>query len=204
VAGAAAALMMTSCGLPGGGSVRTIDDASVPYRLLESDPPSPGPLQPEGDPGPVPVVFWVTGDHRVVPEATGASCDAPVEVLVDRLLNTLASGPSEGARADGRSSAVPADVGLEAVGIVAGTVEVDIELDTSISAEQLPVAVGQLVLTVLSAPTVQSVVVVSGGEPIQVPLPGGALTDGPVTAEDYKDLLPDRLQASGGYGCPTL
>jgi hypothetical protein len=200
---AMAALTLTSCGLPGGGSVRTVDDASVPYRLLESDPPSTGPMQSEGDPGPVPVVFWVTGD-RVVPEATGASCDAPVEVLVDRLLNTLASGPSEGARADGKSSAVPADVVLDAVGIVDGTVEVDIELETSISAERLPVAVGQLVLTVLSAPTVQSVVLVSGGKPIQVPLPGGALTDDPVTAEDYEDLLPDRLLASGGYGCPTL
>lgn len=202
-AGATAALMLTSCGLPGGGSVRTIDDASVPYRLLESGSPSAGPLQREGDPGRVPVVFWVNGD-RVVPEATGDSCETPVEVLVDRLLDTLAAGPSEGALADGRSSAVPVDVGLDAVAVVDGTVEVDIELDASISPERLPVAVGQLVLTVLSVPTVRSVVLVSEGKPIQVPLPGGALTDGPVTAEDYDDLLPERFQASGDYGCPTL
>ncbi|HYG92205.1 MAG TPA: hypothetical protein VD859_01350, partial [Nocardioides sp.] len=57
VATVAAALLMSSCGLPGSGTVRTVDDDEVPYRLLESDMPSP-PAAPGGTPAQEPVVFW--------------------------------------------------------------------------------------------------------------------------------------------------
>lgn len=40
---------------------------------------------------------------------------------------------------------------------------------------------GQVVLTVRSAPTVRSVILMTDGQPVQVPLPQGALTGGPVT-----------------------
>lgn len=196
-----AALMLASCGLPGGGSAHKVDDASVPYRLLESGAPSTALPRTDQGLGRVPVVFWVSGD-RVVPQAADESCDTPPEALVKRLLDTLAAGPSEDQRADGRSSAIPPDAGLDLVRVVDGTVEVDIEPMTSLSAERLPVAVAQVVLTITSTAAVETVNLVSRGEPIQVPLPGGALTEGPVTAQDYTELLPDRLQDSGSFGCP--
>ena len=78
----------------------------------------------------------------------------------------------------------------------------DIDDGTSISAERLPAAIGQVVLTLSSAPGIESVVLVSDGQPVQVPLPGGALTDQPVTGDDYAELLPDRFRGSGRPGCP--
>lgn len=193
-------LSLTSCGLPGEGSVRRIDDDAVPYRLLESGGPSAGTV-PTGDPGAVPVVFWLVGD-RLVPSATGDSCTEAPGQLVPRLLEALVNGPPAEARAEGRSSAIPADSGLGVLGSVDGTVHVEIEPETSLSAERLPVAVGQVVLTITSAPSVRSVVLVSNGAPLQVPLPGGALTEGPVTGDDYADLLPDRFKTPGSLGCP--
>ena len=181
--------------------MREIDESSVPYHLLEpSLPPSRAAL-PEHQVGQVPVVFWLDDDH-LVPEGTGDSCSVGAADLIRALLAALAEGPSDEARAAGESSAIPPDSGLELVGVERGTVRVDIEPETSLSAERLPVAVGQVVLTVTSAPTVESVVLVSDGEPIQVPLPDGVLTDGPVTAADYAELLPERSRGAEGFGCP--
>lgn len=194
-------LMLSSCGLPGDGSVRTVDDDAVPYRLLESGPPSGPASVPQSERARVPVVFWV-GRDRLVPEATDDVCAERPETLVEDLLRTLAAGPSEEARAAGKSSALPPGSQLDLVAIKSGTAEVDIEQETSLSAERLPLAVGQVVLTVTSAPTVRSVILMTDGEPVQVPLPQGALTDDPVTAEDYAELLPDRFTTPGTFGCP--
>ncbi|GAA1520552.1 hypothetical protein GCM10009788_25530 [Nocardioides humi] len=175
----------------------------MPYRLLEPGTPAAGSSSPAAEPGHVPLVFWLDAE-RLRPEAARASCADPPEEVVERLLSELSTGPSEEARAAGASSAIPPDSALDLVGVAGGLVTVDIETDTSLSAERLPVAIGQVVLTVASAPTVRSVALVSGGEPIQVPLPGGALTDGPVIARDYEDLLPVRYRESWigrGLGC---
>ena len=54
--------------------------------------------------------------------------------------------------------------------------------------DRLPLAVGQVVLTVTSVPTVREVVLVADGARIEAPLPGGALTGRPLTAADYAVL----------------
>lgn len=200
---AAAVLTLSSCGLPRDGSARTVDKEDVPYRLLESDAPSTTSLPPQTGPARAPVVFWLADDH-LVPEATEEKCSEPPEVVVDRLLSTLSAGPSDEGRAIGRSSTIPPDFRLDLVGIVDGTAEVDIEPETSLSAERLPVAVAQVVLTVTSAPTVRAVVLVTGGEPVQLPLPEGVLTGDPVTAGDYDELVAARFRGSDAFGCPGL
>ncbi len=153
----------------------------------------------------MPLVFWlVANDHLVpeVPEAAALTCAEPPEAVVERLLGDLTAGPTDDARAAGRSTALPPQASLVLVGIDDGTAEVEVDPDeTSISADRLPVAVGQIVLTVTSAPGVSAVALVSDGQPVQVPLPGGALTGNPVTAEDYATLLPDRYRAVD-LGCP--
>lgn len=197
---AALAVAATGCGLPGGGEVRTVDNGEVPYRLLddggEKTPASPSPSTPAG----LPVLLWTSGD-RLLPEAAGPGCDEPTDVLVDRLLSALAAGPSEEARAAGRSSALLPDVELASAGVSEGTVEVSIDADAAVSTELLPLAVGQIVLSVTSVPGVDSVVLLVDEEPVQVPLPAGALTAGPVSAADYSGLVPDRFQRSGSLGC---
>lgn len=198
-----AVILLAACGVPGGGAVRRVDDDTVPYRLLESGATSPSASGSDGGLGRAPVVYWL-GDERLVPEATTGSCSQRPEVLVDVLVGALAAGPSEEARAAGRSSAIPSDTRLAVVGLEEGTVSVNIDDDTAISAERLPAAVGQVVLTLASAPGIESVVILSDGQPVQVPLPGGALTDRPVTSDDYVELLPERFRGSGRPGCPQL
>lgn len=197
---AALLIAAAGCGLPGGGEVRTVDDGEVPYRLLDQGgaetPTSPSPSTPAD----LPVVLWTSGD-RLLPEAAGPRCDEAADVLVDRLLSALAAGPSEEARAAGRSSALRPDVELASAGVSDGTVEVSIEADAAVSTELLPLAVGQIVLSVTSVPGVDSVVLLVDEEPVQVPLPAGTLTAGPVTASDYSGLVPDRFQRSGSLGC---
>lgn len=150
-----------------------------------------------------PVLVWLVDEGRLVPEPTSEGCEQPPEPVVDRLLADLTAGPSDEARADGLSTAIPPESRLVLFGISAGTAEIDIETPSEISADRLPGAVGQIVLTVTSVPGVSSVVLVSDGKPVQVPLPGGALSAGPVTDQDYISLLPDRLQEPGTVGCAT-
>lgn len=194
-------MLLSSCGLPGPGSVTKVDDASVPNRLLDSDAASSGTSGSTAAPGPVPVVFWLVDDERLTPTASEASCPEPPEVVVTRLLEELAIGPTDEARAAGRSTAIPPESVPTLVDIRASTARVEVGSETSISADRLPAAVGQIVLTVTSAPGVDSVALVSDGAPVQLPLPGGALTDGPVTADDYAALVPDRYR-SEDVGCP--
>jgi spore germination protein GerM len=210
VALALGALLMASCGLPGSGSARAVDGESVPFRLLDRGPST---QEPSKD-GPIldklPVVFWLVDDEFLVPASMSASCDEQLEVLVERLLGELAAGPREEARAAGRATAIPPESRLGLVEIRDATARVEVDPASEISADRLPVAVGQIVLSVASAPGVEAVTLVSGGESIQVPLPGGALTSGPVKPSDYASLVPERLQDPTtspldlvpGLGCP--
>jgi hypothetical protein len=192
---------VASCGLPGDGSVRTVDDETVPYRLLESEGPATATTDLMTIPGPAPMVFWVVNDDRLIPSAAEPTCAEPPEEVLERLLDELESGPGETARAAGRSTAIPAEFELTLAGITDGEARVEVEPGPVISPERLPVAVGQVVLTAVSAAGVSAVVLVSEGVSVQAPLPGGALTDSPVTAEDYRSLLPERFQGLEEVGC---
>lgn len=193
-------LLLSACGLPGDGSVRTIDDGSVPYRLLE---PGPSTVDTSGDaaaPRAEPQVYWLLDDGRLTPSATTALCAEPPEEVVGRLVDELVAGPTERARAAGLATAIPPESTLTLVGVADGVARVEFDPETTISADRLPVAVGQIVLTVTSAAGVDAVTLISDSAPAQVPLPGGALTDGPVSADDYAELVPDRFQDT--LGCP--
>jgi spore germination protein GerM len=194
-------MLLASCGLPGQGSVRTVDDESVPSGLLESAAPSSDATGPAPVPGRVPVVYWLVDEDRLTPAASEASCAEAPQAVVTRLLEELTIGPTDEARAAGRSTAIPPESAPILVDISAGTARVEVGSETSISADRLPAAVGQIVLTVTSAPGVDSAELVSDGASVQLPLPGGALIEGPVTADDYATLVPARYQADD-VGCP--
>ncbi len=197
------ASLLTGCGVPGDGDARTVDDDAVPYHLLEVNPPSNTPTDDGSVPHAVPVVFWLVGEDHLVPAAAGVSCADPPEELAKRLLAELAAGPAGDTRAAGRSSALPPAPGLRLIGVVDGTAHVEWDPSTAISADLLPLAVGQVVMSLTSAPGVDEVTLLSSGEPVQVPLPGGALTTRAVSAADYADLLVDRYRVTTG-GEPTL
>ena len=208
-AAAAGLLLVSSCGLPGEGSVRTVEDDAVPYRLLDRGTPSPDTHQ-DDQLISVPLVFWLVDDEVLVPSAARVSCDGQPEEIVDDLLDLLAAGPTGDARAAGRATAIPPESALELVEIRDGTAQVEFDPESEVSADRLPIAIGQVVLSVTSASGVDDVVLVSGGESVQLPLPGGALTPGPVTPLDYSSLVSDRLRDSTAsvsglvpsLGCP--
>ena len=130
-------VLVPSCGLPGAGSVKQVDDESVPRRLLDPVPHRRPPRE-RLVPGPVPVVFWLVDEDRLTPAAAGASCTQTPEVVVTSLLDQLAAGPTDEERAAGRSTAIPPESVPELVDITAGTALVEVDPETSISADRLP------------------------------------------------------------------
>jgi hypothetical protein len=197
-------LTLAACGLPDEDRTRSVDTA-VPYRLLEpAVPSSDGQGADSSPPRRAPVVLWTRGDDKLVPASVDASCaDAPSDV-VDLVLRTLTESPTAEQRSAGWSSALPPSARLEVVEITNHVARVDVDLLALGDPERLPLAVGQLVLSVTSAPGVDALEIVASGQSVEAPLPRGALAGGPVTADDYAPLLPRRLRGmvSGDFGCP--
>jgi hypothetical protein len=192
-------LAFAACGLPEGGDPQTVSESDVPYKLLEPD----GPRDESGAaltpplPERVPVVFWLRGDERLVPSAVeGASCIDGAEAVVRQVLDALTLSPTPEQWAAGLSSAIPSTAQLELMSTDDGVAEIELDPVTLGDPERLPLAVGQLVLSVTSAPGVHGVRLLTSGHIVDVPLPGGALAGRPVTADDYATLLPDRLLVS--------
>jgi hypothetical protein len=210
VLGAVCMVLLSACGLPGSGSASSVDDASVPYHLLAPETTSPGQSRADEPVDSSPLVFWLRDGDILVPEAIDASCSEQPEALAEQVLDELATGPSDEARADGRATALPPESGLNLVGIQDGTAQVELNPQPEISADRLPVAIGQIVLSLASTTAVGSVAFTSNEEPVPVPLPGGALTSAPVTPADYDSLRAGRHRDSTtpgsastpGLGCP--
>lgn len=194
-------LLVAGCGLPGNTEVRAVDADEVPYNLLDPEQRA-GPGQIGPVPVGTPVVFWLVHDDLLAPTAVPVSCTDPVDDVVSQQLALLVA-PPEVARAAGRSSTIPSSSELELVDVADGVATVEFDPASSLTADRLPLAMGQLVLTVTSAPGIEAVQVSAAGDTVEVPLPGGALTDRPVTAGDYAILLPERFLGSGRRGLST-
>jgi hypothetical protein len=207
VAALLASANLAGCGLPGEQSTQVVDDASVPYSLLETGPPSRASDEVSpGVPRQTPVVFWVDRDDLLISSDAGLTCDGTATAVVDGVLSVLSAAPTSAERDAGLSSAIPSTARLTLVQISDGVAEIDVDPVTIGDAERLPLAVGQVVLSVTTAPGVEAVRLVTSGRPVDLPLPGGALAGGDVTPEDYAALLPDRLVDavdSGEIGCTT-
>ena len=106
------------------------------------------------------------------------------------MLTRLSRGPSELERQSGLSTALGPDVSLTVNRIQGGRADIDITIvPPAPSARRLPLAVGQIVLSLTSIPGVASVWLMSDGTPIEAPLPDGALTARPLTAQDFTALV---------------
>lgn len=197
VAATAANLVASGCGLPNGGATK-VDDEDVPYRLLAPAGRSPGSPSPTGPARPSgALVFWVDADDRLVPSEASTSCDDPAAVQVGYLLDLLSSGPTDEVRSEGWSSAWVPRAALSLDAIEGSTAVISVDATTRTSADRLPLAIGQVTLSVTTATDVSEVVFTNEeGEPLAVPLPGGALTGAPVRPIDYARLADD----AGGAG----
>lgn len=196
VAAVVVTVVVGGCGVPARTSAEVV--TAVPYDLGRR-PSEPGPTGsvprpvPSGLPSQLPSsvagqVWWVRGDVLV---AVPAPAEAPSAlVAAGRAVDRLAGGPNEAERGRGLSTALGPDVRLSLAGVSQGRATVDIGADDQASgAGQLPLAVGQLVLTLTSIPGIDEVALTAAGAPVDAPLPGGVLTGRPLTARDYAYLV---------------
>ena len=189
--------LSASCGLPDSGPPHTIDPTNVPYHLLGSATAAPSTTQ-RGSRTTTPRVYLMTGAERLVAvEAPLPSSDA--KELLQQLLAQLARGPDESQRSAGLGTALGPGVTLTVNEVTGRTAVVRVDPgDQGPAANKLPLAVGQIVLTATSVRGIERVQLVrADGQPIEVPLPDGALTAEPLQARDYMSLVAGPSRSTG-------
>jgi hypothetical protein len=198
----ALAVVLSACGLPGDGEAEPIEDSDVPYGLMDASQGMPRyPPQPEPSSLNTPRVMWIDAEEKLVPVEVTIDSSASSREQGSTLLTRLSQGPSESDRARGLGTALTPDANVYVVAAVGPGIVIELDFgEQSLSAERLPLAVGQIVLTATSVPDVEQVRILSDGEPLEVPLPGGALTDGPLRQSDYSELLADAATNSPATG----
>ena len=191
---AAGTVSLSACGAPTSSEVSPI--TAVPYDLMS--PATSATSAPTVDAATTPQVYLVR-DDVLMPVQASRALDVDVTATVATTLERLAEGPSREERGRGLSTALGPDVGIALDRLDGTTAIIDVRAgDQAPTASRLPLAVGQIVLTVLSVPGVESVLLTSEGEPIQAPLPGGALTDRPLVAGDYAALAAPATPSPAG------
>jgi spore germination protein GerM len=159
-------------------SATRIDDADVPFGLLDPDAPS---VTPAG--GPPVVACLVDGEVVTTVRRTSPRND-PLG-----LVRSLAAVTD--AEADlGYSTAVDDPTDIEDVDVRAGVALVDFDerAEESVAAAPL-LAVAQIVCTLTRQPGIERVAFTLAGEPLEVPTEGGELTADPVGEEAYQDVI---------------
>ena len=180
----ASLVVLVGCGVPTGGEPSTIAATDVPYGLAEPAP-APTPTPPPEAVADASRVHWVTAAEALEPRVREVSGSTRRARLAD-LLDQLAAGPTSAERDEQLSTALPPEIRLRVVGLDEGTATIGVdalaEAPAGVAGRR---AVAQVVLTATSVPGVDAVLLELAGEPIEAPLPDGALTDRPLTAQDY-------------------
>lgn len=195
LAGSGLLALVAGCGAPSGGDLRPLTE--VPYNLM-----SPATAAPSSAPSSAyakPVVYLVKDDVLVPAAIPIPAPSNDTATVAGMTLAKLAAGPGEDERARGLSTALGPDVGITLRRIDGATAVIDIRAGDQVpSAGRLPLAVGQVVLTAVSVPGIDSVLLTAEGSPIEAPLPGGALTGRALVAADYVSLVEATTTRSGG------
>ena len=161
-------------------TTRQQPDGDVPFGLLDADAPPLFPSVPAAVTEPVALCFVQDGALAVV----STLLDAPV-TLFD-VVAALAKPPQDKAL----RSAVSDPPLVADMRVVGGVAQVDLlPAITSLGGDEQLIAVAQLVCTLTGRPGVGLVSFTLEGFPIDVPTGDGSLTTGPVSRDDYANLL---------------
>jgi len=194
-----AAAVLSGCGVPTSGTAQPLDRAGVPYGLMSPLPsatasPTPAPPAASG-----PRVYFLDGDRLLTAVALDASA-AGRGGVAEQVLERLSSGPDPGERDQGLQSALGPQVRLRLEGVDDGVARVEVpDLPQDPTADRIPLAVGQVVLSLTTVPGVRGVSLLRDGEVLEVPTSGGARTSGVLVAADYSALV-DPSRTAGGPG----
>lgn len=187
------AVVLAGCGLPHDGAARPIDGRAVPYGLLGPAPTAEPPTTLERSQLPQPRTYLLGADQVLepVPAALDLAPQATPPDVLAALFAVLAAGPTKQQRAAGLSTALGPGVVIRLVQVSDGIADLQVQASPrEPAADRLPLAIGQVVLTATSVQGVDGIRLVrADGSPVEVPLPGGALTSGPLRPSDYRELL---------------
>jgi hypothetical protein len=177
-----------ACGVPDDdNNASTISPDDVPYGLLGAT----SSTRPGGNESSSssPRIFWIDADDELVPRRPRLDGQS-TEPAVRLLLAALVDGPSGQTRDLGLGSAVGPSISIRLIEQSGRLALIDVDFGPQEpSADRLPLAMGQIVLTAVSAPGVDQVQITHDGEQIEVPTPGGALKAGALSASDYESLI---------------
>ncbi len=187
----AAATVLSACGVPHGDQARAVDPKEVPYGLLQSNPPASTEPELKGSVRAEPARLYLLGSQdQLVGVPAGVGRPLSTTARLAALFALLERGPDDSQRSQGLSTALSPGVRIQLQDLADGTAQVQVDAGLKDpTADRLPLAIGQVVLTATSLGGVDAVQLVRDGAPVEVPLPGGALTSAPLTRADYASLL---------------
>ncbi|WP_162605346.1 GerMN domain-containing protein [Jiangella ureilytica] len=176
------------CGVPSDDAVRVINDAEVPYQLLE-DPEQTPPTGPAPEQSLTPHLYWVDTTEHLVARTPAGYCVATRAEVVEEVLEQLEAGPPENDRTAGIGTALPPEEWVTLADLDGDTARLQVTPNDAIGAGRVTLAAAQVVLSVTSIAGISRVELLHDQEELQVPLPDGELATGPLGASDYATLL---------------
>lgn len=190
---AAGCLLMAlcgACGLPDGGTARQVPAAEVPYGLLATATSLPTPTSTPTRATIVGTLYLVDAQQRLVPLSVRVP-ESSIVALVQALLTRLSAGPTEADRSRGLQTDLGQGASLTLRSVSSGLATIELRTSSQDpSPRNLPVAIGQVVLTATSVVGVEQVRFVLDGNAVSVPAPpAGDLSSRPLSQADYLALL---------------
>lgn len=177
----AAATLLGSCGVPTGGGAQSISRSAVPFGLL-----SPSTTTPPGGTvsGSVAVqIYFVNGGHLA-----GVARLVRPPATLQRAIDALLQGPSDNEISAGITTGISSQTVALSTATSAGLATLNLSSEFGqATGQQQVLAVAQLVFTATAVPGVAAVTIELDGNPIQVPVGNGSLTQPgtPLTRADF-------------------
>lgn len=178
----------TGCGVTAESSPTFSDDRDVPFQLLESAPPTVT--------TPPATVLTAASDICLARDATLVPTQRPATIAADAasVLAALDAGPTREERRAGLRSPLFTEGLVIATSARGGVVNVDLASTFAEGgANDQLLAIASIVCSLTSQPGVGQVVFTLAGAAIDVPRGDGSLVAGPVSREDYVQLIGPRF-----------
>jgi spore germination protein GerM len=177
------ALVVAACSGGGGGDPVVVPHRDVPFGLI--DPPRPA--LDDGDATFSVLLYYLEAGNLI--EIARPTFSEPT---ARRALRGLLAGPSVSEQAFGATSALPSSASARLVHVSEQTARVELAhgfRDGTVANQ--PAALAQIVFTLTAIPGIDAVTFSIDGSDVAVPTAAGNLVEGPVTREQYAELLGD-------------
>jgi hypothetical protein len=194
-------LALAGCGIGGQRHATVIPSDDVPLLETTSPSPSSSPSQTLSPVSPPPSVFYSPSPppagapastiYLVSNNSLVAEFRPRTQVsTLDRLIRTLLQGPSDAEASQGISTAINTSPALNRVSVVNSIATIDLSKSFGdIRSPDQVLATAQVVMSAVSYPGVDAVLISLDGKLTQMPLADGTLTAEPLTYWDYASLL---------------